>query len=265
MSDNPNVERWNTPGYSAKKAAELRDEMRHAALPNVAARAGMDVRLAEEYLLGVRPMCERVFRKLQGAIGHFQLLEMQRLQLHLKEAYEEELGEGAMDEALAHAAYESREEEGRAALIVRFSGEEWGRISQVLGTDDDVEACLRAFLLQMLEDDVRRALYCPKFDSGRAEAERMKRGMYSWVDEFDGCRVAVQLPASAGNIIARHAAERDMEPEELLRELFIAPAREVMVPVDDEDCGNWRERALRAEAELCRLRGALQTLRDALT
>lgn len=40
MSDNPNVERWNMPGYSAKKAAELRDEMRHAALPNVAARAG---------------------------------------------------------------------------------------------------------------------------------------------------------------------------------------------------------------------------------
>ena len=249
-----------TPEYSCKKAAELRDAMK-VALPLVAEKAEMPLHLAEAYLSGEKVMSEKIYRRLQAAVGSANLQALPGYKLDWKDV--------AYPEEVAHLEYTSGKAEN-TAVVVRFSADEWGQVARLFPQDADIEACMRAFVLKVLDTEVKCRLYCPDKARGMGRDWKENRAFF----EDDAVRVAAEYADYVKDRINQVLSWAGATPEEFFRRLV---EESLYGPEDEEDLAEmeameglsadeslsvrvWRARALQAEAELAELRAKLAEL-----
>ncbi len=249
-----------TPEYSCKKAAELRYAMK-VALPLVAEKAEMPLHLAEAYLSGEKVMSEKIYRRLQAAIGSANLQALPGYKIDWKDV--------AYPEEVAHLEYTSGKAEN-TAVMVRFSDEEWGQVARLFPQDADIEACMRAFVLKVLDTEVKCRLYCPDKARGMGRDWKENRAFF----EADSVRMAAEYADHVKDRINQVLSWASATPEEFFRRLV---EESLYGPEDEEDLAEmeameglsadeslsvrvWRARALQAEAELAELRAKLRDL-----
>lgn len=263
---------WADAAYCHRKAEELQAQLAELSFAAVVAHAGVNLWRAEAAVLGKQKLSKSLYRKLKGAIGHYQAMEAAR---RLSRPKTEPLMPDTWDmppgqteaelEAERYAAYELAGVEDTRAVIVRFAPAEVELLQQLLPPGADVEACLRDHLLHTLAEDARRLLFCPQ-NGQRCEGIWGK----SYVLETTGCRVAVELHGRQHSRLEQEAARAEMSMETLLYTLFMRPYREQYVCDPDADAASaeqdsyWETRAVRAEAELAVLRQSLVDLATGL-
>ncbi len=265
---------WADAAYCHRKAEELQAQLAELSFAAVVAYAGVNLWQAEAAVLGKQKLSKSLYRKLKGAIGHYQAMEAARRHAvppggrvplepetwgMTAEQIKVEL------EAERYAAYELAGVEDTRAVIVRFAPAEVELLQQLLPPGADVEACLRDHLLHTLAEDARRLLFCPQ-NGQRCEGIWGK----SYVLETTGCRVAVELHGRQHSRLEQEAARAEMSMEMLLYTLFMRTYRERYVCDPDADAASaeqdsyWETRAVRAEAELAVLRQSLVDLATGL-
>ncbi|MBQ9095469.1 MAG: hypothetical protein IJY53_03955 [Akkermansia sp.] len=251
---NKNDEKF-TPEYSCKKAAELRYAMK-VALPLVAEKAEMPLHLAEAYLSGEKVMSEKIYLRLQAAVGSANSQALPDEEIAWKNVkYPEEV---------AHLEYTSGKAEN-TAVMVRFSADEWGQVARLFPQDADIEACMRAFVLKVLDTEVKCRLYCPDKASDQGRDMKDKRAFF----EDDAVRVAAEYTDDVKDRINQVLSWAGATPEEFFRRLvqesLDGSENEEGLSADESlSVRVWRARALQAEAELAELRAKLAELAGGL-
>lgn len=229
--------------YSQEKAEELREWMGPHALPDVAAAANITLADVERYATGEKRITRAVWKKLARALKQLDFERENAPGDWSKVVYPDEV---------EFAAYKSGSPKN-VGIAVRFSEKEWERVVKLFPPNTDIEKSIRAFILNGLNDEMRRALYvperynpnCPGGDFAYEEGPEER-----YLFERSGCRVVVELAGCELEGLMEDGEEGVFSNQ---RRLF---AEQVfMTEYDrrangDEFDSEWKERAIEAEAKL---------------
>lgn len=231
------IEYWKRPEVVKRKTEELRRLMRKATLPDVAEYSGIPLHELEDYLMERKNLTQKVWDSVRAA-----LVQADRSALRSILKRDNCLQENK--EEWDFAAYDIGAP-GNVALIVRFSEEDWEKITEIFDANDDIESCLRSFLLKALNDDIKRELYCsPRVNTPHSYG-LTKRGPAAYLFELCGCKIAVELDAVGEERIKREASECFLGFDECVERIFTNEYRrnwrESLEKLEDE---KWKDKAL---------------------